>query len=122
LRLWLLTFTALLIVGLGATPAIAQVPDIDCDDPTRFSYYQTVLRSNPSDPHGLDADNDGIACDDFAPPGYRASAPNPLRRDVGYDSATGRTYQLAPYNSGATSEVLGVTSISPPRAGDAGLR
>jgi hypothetical protein len=51
-----------------------------------------------------------------------ASSSNPFRRDVGYSIATGQTYELAPYNQGFTSGVLGVTSITPPLTGDAGIR
>lgn len=36
--------------------------DYDCADLT-YSQAQQVLRSDPSDPHGLDADDDGEACE-----------------------------------------------------------
>jgi hypothetical protein len=38
--------------------------DLDCDDFSSQEEAQEVLEDDPSDPHGLDADNDGEACED----------------------------------------------------------
>jgi endonuclease YncB( thermonuclease family) len=59
-----LTLLATLLVGLGATPAQAIV-DRDCGDFATQAAAQTFFLGNgPStDPHRLDADGDGIACD-----------------------------------------------------------
>jgi Ca2+-binding RTX toxin-like protein len=37
--------------------------DLDCDDFATQREAQAVLNRDPSDPHGLDGDNDGIACE-----------------------------------------------------------
>jgi hypothetical protein len=39
--------------------------DLDCADFATQEEAQAVLRRDPSDPNGLDADNDGIACEDL---------------------------------------------------------
>jgi len=49
-------------------PASASKPssafvDLDCKDFPSQAAAQAELRRNPSDPHGLDADRDGIACE-----------------------------------------------------------
>jgi hypothetical protein len=38
--------------------------DLNCDDFPNQAAAQNNLESNPSDPNGLDADNDGIACEE----------------------------------------------------------
>ena len=39
--------------------------DLDCADFATQEEAQAVLRRDPSDPNGLDADNDGIACENL---------------------------------------------------------
>ena len=53
-----------MLLGLGAAPAGAVV-DRDCGDfPTQAAAQTFFLGHSPaSDPHRLDADGDGIACD-----------------------------------------------------------
>jgi LPXTG-motif cell wall-anchored protein len=46
-----------------AGPAAGQAPDLDCSDFASQEAAQRELDGNPSDPHGLDADGDGIACE-----------------------------------------------------------
>ncbi len=53
-----------------AKPSAAFV-DLDCKDFPSQAAAQAELRHDPSDPHGLDADKDGIACER-----------NPLPRDL----------------------------------------
>lgn len=50
------------IVLLVASPALAQ-DDLNCDDFGSQAEAQAELRSDPSDPNGLDAENDGVACE-----------------------------------------------------------
>ncbi len=40
--------------------------DLDCANFASQEAAQAVLERNPSDPNGLDADNDGIACEELA--------------------------------------------------------
>lgn len=55
---------ALFAASLTASPATAFV-DKDCSDfPTQRKAQKFFKKHNPrQDPHGLDADNDGIACE-----------------------------------------------------------
>ena len=41
--------------------------DLDCADFATQREAQAVLDRDPSDPNNLDADNDGVACDDLVP-------------------------------------------------------
>jgi hypothetical protein len=52
--------TLLLITGL---PAGMVAQDLNCGDFASQADAQAVLDADPSDPHGLDADGDGIACE-----------------------------------------------------------
>ena len=45
--------------------ARAQTDDLNCDDFSSQEEAQAELESDPSDPNNLDADDDGIACEDF---------------------------------------------------------
>src|SRR5919202_3929940 len=56
---------ALVLFGLPASPALAQTDLYDCSDFTFQEDAQRILDQNPSDPYGLDGDNDGMACDDL---------------------------------------------------------
>jgi hypothetical protein len=40
--------------------------DLDCADFANQEEAQTVLERDPGDPNRLDADNDGIACEELA--------------------------------------------------------
>jgi hypothetical protein len=46
------------------TPTPSSAGDLDCTDFTYQEDAQANLVANPSDPNGLDADHDGIACED----------------------------------------------------------
>lgn len=52
----------LLLLAL-VTPSLAQA-DLDCSDFGSWREAQDFYeQSGPGDPHGLDGDNDGIACE-----------------------------------------------------------
>jgi len=53
-----------LALVLSAVPSEAQA-DLDCADFATQEEAQAMLERDPSDPNGLDADNDGIACEDL---------------------------------------------------------
>jgi excalibur calcium-binding domain-containing protein len=108
-------------IALSATAgADAQVSrDIDCNEVTQ-AQAQAIFNRDRSDPNDLDRDGDGIACEPnegvagistnrtgTGATRTPAREPEVARQDVGYDAATDRTFQL---------------TISPPRAGDAGLK
>lgn len=46
-------------------PAAGAQTDLNCDDFEFQEDAQAVLDQDPSDPNGLDSDNDGIACEDL---------------------------------------------------------
>jgi Excalibur calcium-binding domain len=56
-------------------PAVAASSDLDCPDFATQSQAQTEYNSDPSDPHGLDRDGDGIACESAGGSGVATSAP-----------------------------------------------
>ena len=52
-------------LSLGAT-GTASAADLNCDDIATQAEAQANLVANPTDPNGLDRDDDGIACENFA--------------------------------------------------------
>ncbi|WP_030927187.1 excalibur calcium-binding domain-containing protein [Streptomyces sp. NRRL S-646] len=55
-----------LLVTTGPTAVVAHAQtDLDCRDFAFQEDAQAVLNSNPSDPFRLDADHDGIACEEL---------------------------------------------------------
>ncbi len=52
-----------MLVMLILAPAAMGQQDLDCADFATQEEAQAVYNQDPSDPHGLDADNDGIACE-----------------------------------------------------------
>ncbi len=56
-------FAAVLVFWSFALPSLAK-RDMDCSDFTSWREAQDFYeRSGPGDPHGLDRDRDGIACE-----------------------------------------------------------
>jgi hypothetical protein len=58
-------FFALALLGLSASQAFAQTDLYDCPDFDFQEDAQRIYDQDPSDPYGLDGDNDGIACEDL---------------------------------------------------------
>lgn len=57
-----------LVLGVLAVPGVAHAQDQNCDDFDNWEEAQAFFESEggpESDPHGLDADDDGIACESF---------------------------------------------------------
>jgi hypothetical protein len=88
----LLTFGALI---LAAPAALAQAGDQDCSDFSSQAGVQAHLRADPSDPDGLDSNNNGIACESLPAPFDRtpveAAGGGPAGRRVGASPGRGRT-------------------------------
>jgi LPXTG-motif cell wall-anchored protein len=61
-RLSFLAVLAMLVSIICAPAAFAQ--DLNCDEFATQAEAQAALASNPGDPNNLDADDDGIACED----------------------------------------------------------
>lgn len=71
---------AVLVLAAGtsltlAGTASAQDGDLDCPDFPSQAAAQEVYDQDPSDPHNLDRDNDGIACEGNPPPSANGTAP-----------------------------------------------
>lgn len=60
-----------LLLALGLTMTAA-AQDIDCPG-LSFEEAQDILAQDPSDPNGLDRDNDGVACENNARDGGEVS-------------------------------------------------
>lgn len=84
----------LAVVTAGATllfPAVASAGDLDCPDFATQAEAQQVFEQDESDPNGLDADDDGIACEVHFGGGSRLSAAAPSAaapRAAGSSAAT----------------------------------
>lgn len=67
----------------------AQAQDIyNCDDFTYQEQAQAVYDADPSDPNGLDGDNDGIACEDLPSQGGTAPTAVPTSGSAPTAAAT----------------------------------
>ncbi|MBY5162599.1 excalibur calcium-binding domain-containing protein [Salsipaludibacter albus] len=62
-RTFLMLLAAFLLAAVTGTAASAQ--DLDCDDFATQAEAQAAYDDDPSDPNGLDADDDGIACESY---------------------------------------------------------
>ena len=59
----IVALTGLLLLVSASAPSVAQA-DRDCGDFNSWREAQDFYeQSGPGDPHGLDRDNDGIACE-----------------------------------------------------------
>jgi hypothetical protein len=68
--------TALALMTLFAVPALAQ-DDQNCDDFASQADAQAHYDADTSDPDGLDADNDGQACEAYDYPNVIEPSPEP---------------------------------------------
>ena len=98
---------ALMVSGLAQGPAAAA--DLDCADFRYQEDAQRVLDSTPGDPHRLDGDHDGIACERLPRRSGSASraTPSAAVRDW---SGDGRNDVLAVTGNGAMMLYRGTTS------------
>ena len=64
MRRTIVLLAAAVVRALWATPASAQ-DDQNCADFPSQAAAQAHLRQDPSDPDRLDADNDGVACENY---------------------------------------------------------
>jgi hypothetical protein len=66
MRRTMLLLAAAVVLTLAAAPsAFAQTNDQNCDDFPSQAAAQAHLAADPSDPDNLDADDDGVACENF---------------------------------------------------------
>lgn len=76
------------IVGFGSLATAASAQDLNCDDFDTQEEAQAVFDADPSDPNGLDGnDNDGNACESL-PSGGGGGSDDGASDDAGDDGAT----------------------------------
>src|SRR5918997_2228712 len=71
-----------------AGTALAQ-DNLNCDDFATQEEAQAEFDSDPSDPNGLDADNDGIACEDLPSSGSGTDTGSGTGTGTGSGTGTG---------------------------------
>jgi hypothetical protein len=76
---------AVLDKGLNRPPARHAIPspkarNLNCKDFPSQAAAQAALRNDPSDPHGLDRNRDGVACERNPPPYDRVPVLRPGKR------------------------------------------
>jgi hypothetical protein len=92
-------------------PAVLAQADLDCADFATQPQAQAEFDRDPSDPNGLDADNDGIACETLPPGGGGGGAgggdddPDPRGGDRGDSDDDG--------NNGGSAVSPDVGAVSP---------
>ncbi len=108
-KLSLLATLSMVATLVFAPTAIAQ--DVDCPQLT-FAEAQAILAEDPSDPNGLDADNDGTACDANAGDGSTAS---PMAEETMMESASPMAEESATpmAEESATATATASASASP---------
>ncbi len=97
-----------------ATPTQSQPPatpttsDLDCADFASQAEAQATFNADPSDPNGLDADGDGIACEENTPTTPTATQYTPPTT-TGTTPTTGTTQYQAPVPGSAECPETRVT-------------
>ncbi len=71
----------------GTTGATTAEEDLDCADFATQAEAQANLDADPSDPNNLDADDDGVACEDF----FSGAAANETTQRTDGELTVGRT-------------------------------
>ena len=106
---WLL---GLLLALAIAAPTFAQgTSDLNCPMFASQEAAQAEFDKDPSDPHGLDADNDGKACEDteYAPTGKEgasgASSPSSSPSSSASASASAPAMQYSSGSSASSAEL-----------------
>jgi hypothetical protein len=114
----LIAVAALTLVPLAGTAA-AQ-PDRDCPDFPSRAAAQTAFDWRVGDPERLDADNDGLACEDFAYPAPTpvSATPHQVREvprgsvDAGDGSTAGAAADPGVVAAAALSALAGVGAVA----------
>src|SRR5687768_1446433 len=105
-RLGVVAVATIALGGIGSAPAFA-VADKDCSDFSTQQEAQAFFEANqPGDPHNLDADNDGKACESLPSSGGGGSS--------GSGSTSGGGSQVGEVPAGAVE--TGGTSTDGPES------
>ena len=106
---------------------VAAAQDLDCINFQTQAEAQAVYNQNPSDPHGLDQDKDGQACEAVpggAPGSGEGPSPTYSAPSGGVETGAGGTAEGGPDDSADDSAellVLGVAGGAVLAAGGVGL-
>lgn len=90
-RLLYLTAFSMVVMLMLAPTALAQTGDLDCPQLSE-AEKQAVYAADPSDPNGLDADDDGVPCEDDTTDDGSYEAPTPVAEDEDDDTAATAQY------------------------------
>ena len=100
-KVLLLAALSMMLALVLTTPAIAQA-DLDCGQLSE-AEEQAVFEADPSDPNGLDEDDDGVPCeDDTADDGSFALPPDDSDPNEEEYGASGEQYGAVEEQYGAT--------------------
>jgi hypothetical protein len=105
-RLLYLATLGLVASMILASPVLAQTSDVDCADYATQEQAQAVYNADPSDPNGLDADDDGIACETLASGGSMEDGTMMMEMEDG-------TMMMAPTQYAPTTPAEGVDEMTP---------
>lgn len=108
-----------MVAAFVFAPAAMAQEDVDCPDLTQ-AEAQGILDADPSDPNNLDADDDGLACEDSAGGGSMSSTSasptaSPMAEETMMESASPAAEESA--SSTATAEASASASALPETGG-----
>ena len=117
--------TVLVAVVLGggalvtALAAPAAAADLDCEDFASQAAAQAHLRADPSDPDGLDGNDDGLACQSLPAP-FDFEPVGPVSDDTGGVTSSGSASVSTSGSASGTSSSSSASSSSGPNDQDCG--
>ncbi len=88
----------------------AETTDLDCDDFATQADAQAEYDADPSDPNGLDADGDGVACEELSGVDDSSISASPEADDDADDASTTATAEADDEGASALPETGGAVS------------
>jgi hypothetical protein len=106
-RSLLLLFALCMALALVFAP-VALAQDVDCSETVPQAEEQAILDADPSDPNRLDADDDGVACEEPDDSGSTASpTASPMAEETMMESATPMAEESASSTAEASASASG---------------
>ncbi len=102
--------------GIDEPPIQESSADLDCSDSATQAEAQAVLDADLTDPNGLDADGDGLACQSSFDAPESESTPIPEPAPAAVPTAPGSASEPAPIPSGADGGYNCDDFVSPEQA------
>ena len=103
----------------GSSAGTGSTGDLDCKDFATQEEAQAVLNEDSSDPNGLDADNDGVACEALPRDSSSYSSSSSSSAGSGSSSSSGSGYSSSSGSSGSGSSDTSYANCSEARAAGA---